>query len=153
MSIPGSGEGSGGGKGGGRRIDGMGAAAELLNGLDPEHRKRLLGEVAKRDPKVAAGLEQRMFGFEDLRRLSDHDLQLVLREVPHSKLIVALRRATDELQEAFYRNMTSRAGEMLREEVRAQGPKRVSDIQSAQADILKIAQRLDAEGKVRLRGQ
>jgi flagellar motor switch protein FliG len=137
---------------GGKRIDGLGAAAELLNGLDPEHRKRLLDSVAKRDPKVAENIEKRMFGFEDLRALSDHDMQLVLREAPHSKIIVALRRATEELQEAIYRNVTSRTGDMLREEVRTQGPKRVSDIQAAQADILKIAMRLEAEGKIRLRG-
>lgn len=136
----------------GTRIDGLGAAAELLNGLDPEHRKRLLEQVAKRDPKVAENIEKRMFGFEDLRRLSDHDLQLVLREAPHSKIILALRRATEALQESVYRNVTSRTGEMLREEVRTQGPKRVSDIQAAQNDILKIALRLEAEGKIRLRG-
>ena len=138
---------------GGKKIDGMGAAAEMLNGLDPEHRKRLLDSVAKRDPKIAEGLEKRMFGFEDLRALSDHDLQLVLREAPHTKIIVALRRATEELQEAIYRNVTSRTGEMLREEVRTQGPKRVSDIQAAQADLLKIAIRLETEGKIRLRGR
>lgn len=135
------------------KIDGLGAAAELLNGLDPEHRKRLLGQVAARDPKVAENIEKRMIGFEDLRRLSDTDLQAVLREAPHSKIVLALRRATPELQEAFYRCITARAGEMLREEVRDQGPKRVSDIQAAQADIIKIALRLEAEGKIRgLRG-
>src|SRR4051794_16182122 len=132
----------------GKRIDGLGAAAELLGGLDPEHRKRLLAEVAKRDPKVAADIESRMFGFEDLRALSDHDMRLVLRETPHSKIILALRRATEPLQEAIYRNMTSRAGDMLRDEVRTQGPKRVSDIVAAQADILKIAMRLASEGKI-----
>lgn len=132
----------------GRRIDGLGAAAELLGGLDPEHRKRLLEAVAKRDPKVAAHIESRMYGFEDLRTLSDHDMRLVLRETPHSKIVLALRRTTEPLQEAIYRNMTSRAGEMLRDEVQSQGPKRVSDIAAAQADILKIAMRLDSEGKI-----
>jgi flagellar motor switch protein FliG len=136
----------------GKKIDGMGVAAELLGGLDPEHRKRLLESVAQRDPKIAETLEKRMFTFESLRGVSDADLRLILREVPHSKLVVAMRRATDELQESLYRNMTQRAGEMLREEVRGQGPKRVSDIVAAQADILKIALRLESEGKIKLRG-
>lgn len=136
---------------GGKKIDGVGAAAEMLGGLDPEHRKRLLEQVAKRDPRIAESIEKRLFGFEDLRGLSDHDMQLVLREAPHSKIIVALRRATPELQESVYRNVTSRTGDLLREEVRTQGPKRVSDIQAAQADLLKIALRLEAEGKIKLR--
>jgi flagellar motor switch protein FliG len=138
--------------GAGKKIDGMGVAAELLGTLDPEHRKRLLESVAARDPKVAQTLEQRLFTFESLRGVSDADLRLVLKEVPHSKLIVAMRRATEELQEAIYRNMTQRAGEMLREEVKSQGPKRVSDIVSAQGDILRIALRLESEGKIKLRG-
>jgi flagellar motor switch protein FliG len=136
----------------GKKIDGLGVAAEILNGLDPEHRKRLLDQLAARDPGVAQNIEKRMFGFEDLRGLTDQAFQLLLREVPHSKLVVALRRATPELQESIFRNMTSRAGEMLREEVQNQGPKRVSDIVAAQNDILKIALRLEAEQKIRLRG-
>lgn len=138
--------------GAGKKIDGMGVAAELLGGLDPEHRKRLLESLAQRDPKVAETLEKRMVTFESLRGVSDPDLRLILREVPHSKLIVAMRRATEELQEALYRNMTQRAGELLREEVSSQGPKKVSDIVAAQGDILKIALRLEAEGKIKLRG-
>jgi flagellar motor switch protein FliG len=143
---------SGGGAGAGKKIDGMGVAAELLGGIDPEHRKRLLESVAQRDPRVAETLEKRMFTFEHLRTVSDADLRAILREVPNSKLIVAMRRATEELQEAIYRNMTQRGGDVLREEVRTQGPKRVSDIVAAQGDILKIALRLEAEGKIKLRG-
>ena len=136
----------------GHRIDGLGAAAEMLNGLDPEHRKRLMEELAKRDPAIVGKLESRMLTFEHLGGLTPPELQMVLREVPHSKLIVALRRAPPELLEAIYANMTARAGEVLREEVRDQGPKRVSDIQAAQTDILRIALRLEAEGKLKLRG-
>ena len=132
----------------GRRIDGLGAAAELLNGLDPEHRKRLMDQLAARDPQVAQKLEKRMFGFEDLTRVSDHDLQHLLREVPNSKLVLALRRVTPELLESVFRNMSARAGEVLREEVATQGPKRVSDIMAAQNDIIKIALRLESEGKI-----
>jgi flagellar motor switch protein FliG len=94
-----------------------------------------------------------MVTFESLRALTDADLRLVLKEVPHSKLIVAMRRATSELHEAIYRSMTQRAGEELRQEVQGQGPKRVSDIVAAQGDILRIALRLEDEGKISLRGR
>ena len=57
----------------GRRIDGLGAAAEMLSGLDPEHRKRLLEQVYRRDPKIASSIERRMYGFEDLRNVTDQD--------------------------------------------------------------------------------
>jgi flagellar motor switch protein FliG len=132
----------------GKRIDGVGLAAELLNGLDPEHRKKLMDQIVTRDPRMAQKLGQRMFVFEDLSKLSDHDLQHLLKEIPNTKLVLALRRATPEFLEAIYRNMTARAGEVLRDEVATQGPKRVSDIQAAQADIVKVALRLEAEGKV-----
>lgn len=131
------------------RIDGLGAAAELLNGLDPEHRKKLLSELDARDPGLTRRLESRMIRFEHLIQLSDLDLQLVLREAHNSKLVLALRRAPTELLESIYRNMTARAGEVLRDEVATQGPKRVSDIMAAQADILKIAIRLSGEGRIK----
>lgn len=133
------------------RIDGLASAAELLNGLDPEHRKRLLSELAARDPGLTRKLEDRMFGFEDLARLSDADLQRLLKEVPNTKLVLALRRAPAGLLAAIYRCMTARGGEVLRDEVAAQGPKRVSDIMSAQADITKIALRLADEGAIALK--
>ena len=132
----------------GRKIDGMGVAAEILNGLDPEHRKKLMEQLAARDPQVVQKLEKRMFVFENLVRLSDHDLQHLLREVPNSKLVLALRRVTPELMEAVFKNTSARAGEVLREEVATQGPKRVSDIMAAQNDIIKIALRLESEGKI-----
>jgi flagellar motor switch protein FliG len=135
----------------GIKVDGMAIAAEMLNGLDPEHRKKLLDQMAKRDPNITQKIQKRMFGFEELIGLEDHDFQLLLREIPNSKLVMALRRATPELLTKIYRNMSARAGEILKEEVDTQGPKRVSDIVAAQADILKIALRLEAEGKIRLR--
>lgn len=134
----------------GKKIDGIGAAAELLNGLDPDHRKKLMAELAARDPQTTRKLENRMYVFDDLAKLSDRDLQILLKELPHSKLVLALRRATDELLEGIYRNMTARGGEMLRDEVSSQGPKRVSDIVSAQSDLIKIAMRLADEGKITL---
>jgi flagellar motor switch protein FliG len=135
-------------KNGGIKIDGLGAAADLLKGLDPDHRKRLMTELEARQPGLTQKLSSRMLVFEDLARIEGLGLQLVLKEVPHSKLVLALRRAPDLLHEAIYRGMTARGGEALREEVAGQGPKRVTDIQAAQADILKIAARLADEGKI-----
>ncbi len=136
----------------GQQVDGLRIAAELLAALEPEHRRKLMGAVATRDPEIARKLGERILLFDDLIRLTDSEFKILLKEIPHSKLILALRRATPVLQEKIYANMTARAGEMLKEEVQTQGLKRVSDIAGAQNDILKIALRLESEGKIVVTG-
>jgi flagellar motor switch protein FliG len=133
-----------------KKVDGVGIAAQLLNGLDPEHRKRLMDKLTERDPELMQKVEKRMFVFEDLVRLSDHDFQLLLRETQSSTLVLALKRVTPELREAIFRNISARARDALRDEVATQGLRRVSDIMEAQNGILKIALRLEAEGKIKI---
>src|ERR1700746_3461009 len=96
---------------------GLQITVEMLNALPADHRERLLASVAEKDPELVEELRKRLFTFEDLARLEDVLIQKILREVPTKKLALALRGASDPLKEAVYRNLSSRAGETLREEV------------------------------------
>jgi flagellar motor switch protein FliG len=94
-----------------------------------------------------------MFLFDDLLDLDDRDIQLLLREVQSETLVVALKGAGDALQDKFFRNMSQRAAEMLREDVEAKGPVRLSEVEAEQREILRIAHRLAGEGLVVLGGR
>src|SRR5688500_9655754 len=105
---------------------GIKAAAEMLGGLDAETRNRLLVNLAKRDPQVAIEIEKQLFVFEDLLRLSDSSLQVLLKEIPLSKLALALRKTSSEIKEFIKRNLSEQQQQMLREEMDAQGLRKVS---------------------------
>ena len=94
-----------------------------------------------------------MFVFEDLLEVEDRGIQLILREVQSESLIVALKGASEELREKIFKNMSQRAAEMLREDLEAKGPVRLSEVESEQKEILKVVRRLADEGQVMLGGK
>lgn len=130
------------------RIDGLRAAAELLNALDPEHRQKLMTELYTKDPGLTRKIEDRMYTFEDLVELSEDDWRILFQAVPRGQMVLALRRGPQPILDVLGRSLTARAWETLQEEVAAQGPKRVSDIQVAQMAIAKVALKLKQEGKI-----
>ena len=121
---------------------GVQATAEMLNALPPEHQEKLLAAVAEKDPGLAAEIRKLMFTFEDFANLEDALLQKILREVPTRKLALALRSSSEVLRATLFRNLSARAGEMLREEIEALGPQRRTDVEAAQAELIEIAKRL-----------
>lgn len=127
---------------------GVRGIAEMLNLMDDESRERLLANVAQRDPSLADNIRKQMFVFEDLTKLGPLAMQTLLREIPHQILVLALRNASVAVKEFFYQNLSEKMGTLLREEVDEQGLKRVTDIEVAQAEIIKLLKRLIAEGKI-----
>jgi flagellar motor switch protein FliG len=91
-----------------------------------------------------------MFVFENLNDLDDRAIQLLLREVQSESLIVALKGADPALREKIFKNMSNRAAEMLREDLEAKGPVRLSEVEAEQREILKIVRRLADEGQIQL---
>ena len=132
-----------------KKFDGMKAAAEMLAHLDTEAREKLLANVAARDPAVAEQLQKQMFVFEDLVHLSPADIQLVLKEISQSRLALALRNMPEVVKNKLFESMSVRGADALREEITTQGPRRVSDVESAQTEVIKIAKRLEADGKIK----
>ena len=100
------------------------------------------------DAELAQRIEDRMLVFDDLLDLDDRDLQLLLREVQSETLVVALKGAGAALQDKVFRNLPQRAAEMLREDLEAKGPVRLSQVEAEQREILRIARRLAGEGLV-----
>lgn len=121
---------------------GPGAAAEMLNGLDEKTRDRILREVAARDPKTAEAIQKRMFVFEDLIKLESAVIQQLLRDIPQGKWALALRKASDELKLMLSKNQSARAALELKDAIEAIGPRRISDVEAVQAEIIERAKAL-----------
>lgn len=132
----------------GFKLNGVKSVAEMLNHLDSANRTRILSELEARDPELAEKIKEHLFTFNDLLRIAKRDLQILLREVPHAKLALALRSIDEAFRKGFYANMSETAAKYLKEEIAASPPQRLSDIQNAQAEIVKLAQRLASEAKI-----
>jgi flagellar motor switch protein FliG len=123
----------------GYRIDGVRAAAELLAGLEPTHRERLMKEMSAVNPGMTQNIRGKLFVFEDLARLEPAQFQKLFHETPRARWVLALRRTTPEMTAFVHGQLSLRAREELQEEVALQGPKRVSDIAAAQAELVEQA--------------
>ncbi len=130
------------------QFGGVGAVAELINNLDKKSMNSLMTRIDDKDPILAEEIRQHMFTFQDLVKIDERGMQLILREVPNDKLLMALKSAPEELRDKLYSSMSERAAEMLREDLDALGPQKVSDVEGAQREIVKIVRRLEEEGKV-----
>ena len=91
-----------------------------------------------------------MFTFDDLASVDDKSMQLILREVSHDQIVLALKTASDELKTKILANVSKRAQEMINDDLEAMGPKKLSEVEKVQHEILKVARRLEEEGKISL---
>lgn len=121
---------------------------EILKGMDDDESNQLLEDMAMSSPELAAELRSKLFVFEDLGRLDARSLQRLLREVDTRRLSVALRGAPEQIQDAFFSAMSSRAADMLREDMESGGMVRLADVQEAQKEIVEVALRLEREGSL-----
>lgn len=131
-------------------MGGVRHAAEILNFVGQAHETAIIDNVREYDPDLAQKILDEMFVFENLLDLDDRGIQLLLREVQSDALIIALKGASVEMREKVFKNMSQRAAEMLREDLEAKGPVRLSEVELEQKEILKIARRLADEGQIQL---
>ncbi len=134
-------------------MGGIRHAAEILNFVGTGAETAIMDNVREYDPELAQKILDEMFVFENLIDVDDRGIQLLLREIQSDSLIVALKGASPELREKIFKNMSQRAAEMLREDLEAKGPVRVSEVEAEQKEILKIARRLADEGQIVLGGK
>lgn len=133
-------------------VGGVKVAANILNYMDTGQDQNLLVAIRKVDAQLGQRIQDLMFVFDDLIDLEDRELQTVLREVSGERLGVALRGADPKVREKITRNMSQRAAEILIEDMEARGPVRLSDVETAQKEILAVVRRLADEGAVTLGG-
>lgn len=134
-------------------MGGVRHAAEILNFVGTAAETSVLDNVREFDPELAQKILDEMFVFENLLEVDDRGIQLLLREVQSESLIVALKGAPEALREKVFKNMSQRAAEMLKEDLEAKGPVRLSEVEAEQKEILKVARRLADEGQIVLGGK
>ena len=134
-----------------KSYSGFKAVADLLNRLNADDSKHILEAVENSQPEVALGIRNLMFTFEDLMTVPSATIRAIVSEVDKRQLALALRGANEDLRAQVFKAMSSRAVEMLKEDMGVMGPVRSREVQQAQEEILNLARRLEAEGKVILK--
>jgi len=127
-------------------------AAEMLNGLGTTLEAGVIQSIRETDDDLAQSIEDQMFTFDDLVRLEDRAVQMVLREVVADALVVALKGAATDIREKVLKNMSQRAAEGLREDLESRGPIRLLEVEAQQKEILKVIRRLADSGEISLGG-
>lgn len=133
-----------------KAIDGASTAAGIINSLGGDAGKRIITSLEKTDEKLTERLKDLMFVFANLVQITDKGMQLLLREVSTDLLTIALKGADEKVRDKIFKNMSKRAGEMLLEDMEARGPVKLSEVETAQKEILTIARRMAEEGAISL---
>jgi flagellar motor switch protein FliG len=134
-----------------RSFGGVKAVADLLNNIDQEATKSILASIEQDNEPLATSIRNLMFTFEDFLDVQDAGLRELLGQLDKKSLAVALKGASDDLKNHFFKGMSSRAVEMLKEDMEALGPIRSRDVQAAQHEAVTVARKLEAEGKIALK--
>jgi flagellar motor switch protein FliG len=134
------------------KMGGLKAAADIMNYLDTNVEGQLMDSIREHDEEMAQQIQDLMFVFENLLEVDDRAIQAILREVQQDVLMKALKGADENLKEKILKNMSKRAAEMLADDLEAMGPVRVSEVETAQKEILSTARRLADAGEIMLGG-
>lgn len=133
-------------------VGGEKTAANILNFLDSSIENQLMEQVRTENEDLAERIQDQMFVFDNLREVDDRGIQTMMREVSTDLLALALKGVDDEMQKKFLKNMSSRAAEMLVEDMEAKGPVKLSEVEAAQKEILAVARKLEESGEIVLMG-
>jgi flagellar motor switch protein FliG len=131
-------------------VGGPKTAADILNFVDGSTEAAIMEKIKEAEPDLGQNIEDLMFVFDNLIDVDDRGMQTLMREIQSDQLQLALKGADDNLKEKFLKNMSQRAAEMLRDDLEAMGPVRVSDVESAQKAILATARSLSEKGEIAL---
>ncbi|RUO80879.1 flagellar motor switch protein FliG [Idiomarina tyrosinivorans] len=134
------------------KMGGLKAAADIMNYLDTNIEGQLMDAIREQDEEMSQQIQDLMFVFENLVDVDDRGIQALLREVEGDVLQKALKGADDAVRDKIFNNMSKRAGEMLQDDLEAMGPVRISEVESAQKEILAAARRLADAGEIMLGG-
>jgi flagellar motor switch protein FliG len=135
-----------------RRVDGKAAAIQLLRRCPAVQQSEVISEIEKDDPGLAGELRSKLFTFEDLGNLVDRDLQTLIREIDVAQLAIALKGASPTVKDKLIKNMSSRGGQMLNDDIAAMGPVKLAAVETAQAELVKIAFGLAEQGRITIVG-
>jgi flagellar motor switch protein FliG len=140
-------------KGKGRKVGGIKVVAEILNHSDRSTEQAILEKIEKENPGLADSIRKFMFVFDDLIQVDDKGIQTILKEIRTEDLSLALKTASNTLKEKIFKNMSQRAAQILKEEMELKGPVKVSEVEKAQQNIVKISRKLEMEGRIAIAGR
>jgi flagellar motor switch protein FliG len=130
-----------------QQLGGIEPIADMLNLMDKNSEKNIMARVEEKDPELAEEIRKLMFVFEDVIYVDDRGIQELLKIVDNQKLVIALKTAPDDVKTKLFKNMSNRAATLLREDLEATGPTKVSDVEKAQQEIVQQLKDLEAKGK------
>lgn len=133
-------------------VGGLKTAADIMNFLDSTIEAQLMDSIKEKDQELGQNIQDLMFVFDNLMDLDDRDVQGLLREINTDTLLLALKGADPMTKEKIFTNMSKRAAALLKDDLEAKGPVKLSDVEGAQKDILAIARRLADAGEISLGG-
>ena len=131
---------------------GIRAVAELINRMETKAAASILEKIENENPTLALSIRNLMFVFDDVMLIDDQGMREILQRMDKKSLAMALKGTSEELRNQFFRNMSSRAVEMLREDMEAMGPIKVKDVEASQQQIVAVVRKLDESGVISLKG-
>jgi flagellar motor switch protein FliG len=141
------------GEQGKRTYSGFQSAADIMNCIDTTVAQEILENIESEEPTLAISIRDLMFTFEDLLQVGESHIRELMAAIDKRTLALALKGTNEDLKNHFFRTMSSRAVEMLKEDVESLGPVRSKDVIKAQTEIVNTARQLEAEGKIILKGE
>jgi len=132
------------------RIGGVKAAVDMINQLEGSLGADVLEAIRSEDPELGTALDEALFAFEDLVKMSGRHVQALLKDVPSDMLVKALKAADEPLKELVFSNMSKRAAQLIQDDIEGTGPVRLADVEHAQREIVRIARRMAEKGEISL---
>ena len=136
-----------------RKFNGVEALANILNEVDSKTEEQVISFIEKEDNEMAEMIRQKMFVFEDLLQVDSKSFREILQNVENDVVIKALKTASEDMREKIFSNLSSRAAEMLKEDLEVLGPVRLAEVEENQQNIIRVAKKLEAEGRIVLAGK
>ena len=133
-------------------VGGVEPVAEILNSVDKATETRILSSIEETNPDLAEQIRELMFTFEDMALIDAKQMQLVMKDVDQADMVLALKTASDAVKELIFSSMSSRAAEMVREDLENLGPAKLSDVEAAQQKIIKVVKKLEDAGTIIIAG-
>ena len=136
----------------GSKLGGVESAAHIMGALDRATETSILSAMDEVDPDMANEIRNLRFTYEDIQKIDDHGIQLILKDVNQEDLLISLKTASDALKEKWMNNMSERAAMMVKEDLESMGPTKISDVEKTQQKIVAVCKKLEEEGKITIGG-
>lgn len=133
-------------------VGGVEPVAEILNSVDKATETRILSSIEETNPDLAEQIRELMFTFEDMALIDAKQMQIVMKDVDQGDMVLALKTASDAVKDLIFSSMSSRAAEMVRDDLENLGPAKLTDVEAAQQKIIKVVKRLEEDGSIVIAG-